>query len=96
MKRTVIRTSFFLGVFIVGVLILLTHCQKNENMTTKGNAQTNYIGKVKTWFDANPQLNKFVILKFTGEVNWNNAFYHSRDGQTAVELPLKLKKGIAI
>lgn len=96
MKRTVIRTSFFLGVFIAAVLILLTHCQKNENMATKGNAQTNYIEKVKTWFDANPQLNKFVILKFTGEVNWNNAFYHSRDGQTAVELPLKLKKGITI
>ncbi|VAW28018.1 hypothetical protein MNBD_BACTEROID07-389 [hydrothermal vent metagenome] len=35
MKRTVIRTSFFLGIFIVGVLILLTHCQKNENITTK-------------------------------------------------------------
>ncbi|VAW28019.1 hypothetical protein MNBD_BACTEROID07-390 [hydrothermal vent metagenome] len=35
-------------------------------------------------------------MKFTGELNWNNAFYHSRHSQTVVELPLKLKKGIAI
>ena len=95
MKRTIISILLF-GVFILGVLILLTHCQKYKNITTKDNTQTNYIEKVKTWFDANPQLNKFIILKFTGEVNWNNAFYHSKDGQTAVELPLKLKKGIAI
>ncbi len=96
MKRTILRSIFLLGATFMGILILLTNCQKKGQITTKEDAQTNYIEKVKTWFDANPQLNKFVILKFTGEVNWNNAFYHSRDGQTAVELPLKLKKGIAI
>jgi len=96
MKRTILRSIFLLGATFMGILILLTNCQKKGQIRTKEDAQTNYIEKVKTWFDANPQLNKFVILKFTGEVNWNNAFYHSRDGQTAVELPLKLKKGIAI
>ena len=93
MKNKIIKTSVFLGVFLVGLLLLLTRCQKN-NVDRRANE--NYIEKAKTWFDANPQLNKFVILKFTGELNWKNAFYHSRHGQTVVELPLKLKKGIAI
>ncbi len=88
MKNKVIKTSVFLGVFLVGLLLLLTRCQKN-NVNRRANE--NYIEKAKTWFDANPQLNKFVILKFTGELNWKNAFYHSRHDQTVVELPLKLK-----
>ncbi len=93
MKNNVLKTSAFLGVFLVGLLLLLTRCQKNN---VDIGANENYIKKAKTWFDANPQLNKFAILKFTGKLNWGNAFYHSKHGQTAVELPLKLKKGIAI
>jgi len=80
----------------MGILILLTNCQKNGQMATKESTQTNYIEKVKTWFDAHPQLNKFAILDFSEKFDWNNAFYHVKDGQIAVELPLKLKKGIAI
>jgi hypothetical protein len=93
MKNISIKTFLFFGIFFVGFLFLLTRCQKN-NIAKKANE--NYIEKAKAWFDAHPKINQFAVLSFSEKPNWDKAFYHKRGDKVAVEIPVKLKKGMAV
>ncbi len=96
MKNSITRSLLLFGVFFLGVFVLLTQCQKKEQVSRLENNRTNNIKKVKTWFASHPDLNKFVILDYIDKLNWDKIYYQEKEGKIAIEIPLKLKKGMAI
>ncbi len=96
MKNSITRSLLLFGVFFLGVFVLLTQCQKKEQVSRLENNRTNNIKKVKTWFASHPDLNRFVILDYIDKLNWDKIYYQEKEGKIAIEIPLKLKKGMAI
>lgn len=65
--------------------------QESDLTLKSGKLKKDVAAEMKSWFDSNPDVNKFVLLDYANEVKWASAHVMEIDNSIVVEVSVKLK-----
>ena len=89
-----IKNCMKIGLFLLGILVILTNCEKEEPLTSiteqndlvkpnfakrPTNNENELIENAKLWFEQHQNLNNFNILQYTETIDWEYAFVSKSD-----------------
>jgi hypothetical protein len=84
--------------FLAGLFLCVNSChdeeiRQREDLVLKSGSikKKDTVAGVKSWFENNPEQNKFELLKWVNDIKWSNAQMMEIDSSLVVEVPIKLK-----
>ncbi len=83
---------------LAGMFLFANSCQENEickegdlDLKSAEIRKEGIIDEVKSWFECNPEINSFELLKWREEIKWSKAKIMIIQDSVFVEVPIKLK-----
>lgn len=85
-------------IFLIGMLLAINSCNESDlddSVLLKSNdCDGALIESAESWFNENPDKNKYSLFGYLDDLKWNQAIVHDVDTAMLIEVPFKLKTNI--